>query len=203
MKTGRVFSHTPWMALLIGGGLLLSPCASVSAVAQSRLEKAAEDDLKVAYTIAFLKFLFHPKGDARLDDPVMHICVIGNSSVVKAFAQVHGTKILLGKPKTLRIMTDPTRLSCMEQRRCWAVYIDRMSRHRIPKIATELRGRGVLILTESKGALDDGSMVNLLREGDRLRWEMSRTRIEAEKLGMSSQVYRNAVKVEWTRSVGE
>jgi hypothetical protein len=193
MKRGCVVGYIACIALLTGQ--LLSPL-SVSAFAQAKPEKAAEPDLKVAYTIAFLKFLTHPKGDARPTAPIMHMCVIGDSGVAEAFARADGAILSPDQKKTLHVTSATDNLNDRGLKNCWAVYVEHSHRHLIADIARELRGTGVLLITESKGALNDGSMVNLLRVGDRLRWEMSRTSIEAEKLVMSSQVYRNAVKVE-------
>ena len=193
MKRGCVVGYIACIALLTGQ--LLSPL-SVSAFAQVKPEKAAEPELKVAYTIAFLKFLSHPKGDTRPTDPIMHMRVIGDSGVAEAFARVNGATLSPDEKKTLRVTSSPGNPDDRGLRDCWAVYVEHSHRHLIADIARELKGSGVLLITESKGALSDGSMVNLLRVGNRLRWEMSRTSIEAEKLVMSSQVYRNAVKVE-------
>ncbi len=196
MKSGWVLGHTACMALLLGGAVLsLSPCAAVSGATQSKPETAAEADLKVAYTIAFLKFLSHSEGDARTTDSAVHVCVIGDGSVARAFARADGAVIQLDTAKTLVINTDPSKFTCSEQKRCWAVYVDHANRHRVSQVADTIRGKGVLLVTESKGALDDGAMVNLLRSGDRLRWEMSRTHLQAAKVSMSSQVYRNAIRV--------
>ena len=193
MKRRRTLGHMACAALLLK--LLISPLAA-SAYGQAKPEKATEADLKVAYTIAFLKFLSHPDGDSRLEDPTIHMCVIGGGSVMKAFARANGTSISLNEVKKLQVTSSTSRLTCPVRGRCWAVYIEHSSRHRIADIAEELKGTGVLVITETKGALKKGAMVNLLRVGDRLRWEMSRSGIEAEDLVMSSQVYRNAVKVE-------
>lgn len=193
MKKRCARGYVACVALLIG---LLFSSLVAPAYAQAKPEKAAEVDLKVAYTIAFMKFLSHSEGDARVQEPIMHMCVIGSGGVAKAFARANGASISVNEVKKLEVATSPNRLSCPVRQRCWAVYIDNANRHRIADIAGQLKGRGVLLVTESKGALNKGSMVNLLRVGDRLRWEMSRTSIEAESLVMSSQVYRNAVKVE-------
>ena len=193
MKRKRTIGYIAFAALVVAK--LLLPLAA-SAYAQAKPEQATEADLKVAYTIAFLKFLSHPDGDERLEDPTIHMCVIGSGSVMKAFARANGTSISMNEVKKLQVTSSATRLTCPIRKRCWAVYIEHANRHRTAEIAEELRGTGVLVITESKGALKKGSMVNLLRVGDRLRWEMSRSCIEAEDLVMSSQVYRNAVKVE-------
>ena len=196
MKSGWVLRPARIAMLLVVGALLsLPPYASVSRAASSKPATAAEADLKVAYTIAFLKFISHAEGDLRSADPVMHMCVIGDGSVAEAFARANGAVVQVDSAKTLIVTTDPSALTCSEQRRCWAVYIDHANRHRVSQIASTIRGKSILLITESKGALDDGAMVNLLRSGDRLRWEMSRTHLEAAKLSISSQIYRNALRV--------
>ena len=193
MKRACVLGYLICVAVLIA--LSMAPL-SATAYSQTKPQEADEEDLKVAYTIAFLKFLSHPERDVRPRVPSVHVCVIGGSEVSKAFARADGASLSTDEEKTLRVTICKESLNEPELENCWAVYVAHAHRDRIPDIARRLKGMGILLITESKGALNDGSMVNLLRVGDRLRWEMSRTAIEAEKLVMSSQIYRNALKVQ-------
>ena len=182
-------------AVAVLAGVLMPPSATV-VIARPPTDRVAEADLKVAYTISFLKFLTHSKKDPRREDSRVRLCVVGEGDVADAFKRVDGMALQLGASKTLQIERTPSRLRDAALSLCWAVYVDDANQHHIPSIAKQLRGKGVLLIAESKGALAKGAMLNLLRVGDKLRWEMSRSLIEAEALVMSAQVYRNAVRVE-------
>jgi hypothetical protein len=182
-------------AVAVLAGVLLPPFAAV-VIARAPTERVPAAELKVAYTIAFLKFLTHAKKDPRREDSLVRLCVVGEGDVADAFKRVDGMALQLGASKTLRVERAPPRLRGAALSQCWAVYVDDANQHRIPSIAKQLRGKGVLLISESKGALAKGAMLNLLHVGDKLRWEMSRSLMEAEALVMSAQVYRNAVHIE-------
>ena len=166
------------------------------AIAQVKPEQVAEADLKVAYTISFFKFLKHDNPKSRHTHSAVVLCVVGDGRVADAFARAEGLELMLDSPRKLQVQRTSFRLEDKTLDNCWAVYVEHSNRNRIGAIAKQLRGKGILLICESKGALGKGAMLNLLRAGDKLRWEMSRSSLESERLGMSAQVYRNAVWVE-------
>jgi hypothetical protein len=182
-------------AAVVFAAALVLPVLSAAAPA-ARPEQVAEADLKVAYTISFLKFLTHHEGPSRFSDSTVRLCVVGNGSVSSAFMKANGLKLQLETDRTLKVDRSSHRLSPEALADCWAVYVDSDNRNRLESIAKQLAGKGILLISESKGALSKGAMLNLLRVGSKLRWEMNRESLETEGLSMSAQVYRNAVRVE-------
>jgi hypothetical protein len=180
------------MALLITG-----LCSSLG-FAGDKPGAATISQLKVAYTVSFFKFLSCRVGTGDQAPDCVRLYVLADSkSLQKAFGEVDGLELQLGGMKTLEVKTLLTELlNGDEFQGRQAVYIDHANRRQIRRISEQLRGKRVLLITESKGALGDGSMLNLVRVGTRLRWEMSRKALEAESLVMSAQVYRNALSVE-------
>jgi hypothetical protein len=49
-------------------------------------------------------------------------------------------------------------------------------------------GSGVLLISEAEGALEDGAMINLIRVGDRIRFEVAPQVAERNGLHISSRV---------------
>jgi hypothetical protein len=61
-------------------------------------------------------------------------------------------------------------------------------RGRLGELLSAARGRPILTVTESEGALSDGSIINFTRMGDRVRFEVSLAAAEASGLRLNSRL---------------
>lgn len=62
----------------------------------------------------------------------------------------------------------------------------------LQKLSTDLKSANTLILSHSEGMASKGAMINFFLEGERLRFEINRSAMEAAKLKPSSQLLKLA-----------
>jgi hypothetical protein len=79
------------------------------------------------------------------------------------------------------------------------LFIAREERDRSAQFLAAAQNRPILTVTESEGALSDGSIINFTLDQDRVRFEVSlysaersRLRLNARLLAVAQQVYRDS-----------
>jgi len=71
----------------------------------------------------------------------------------------------------------------------------------LPELVYKVEGRPMLVVTETPGALKDGSMINFQLVDRRVRFEISRTAAERAGLELSSRLLSAAMFVDTTSAV--
>jgi hypothetical protein len=76
------------------------------------------------------------------------------------------------------------------------LFVGRAESSRVPELAPVAHRRGVLLVTDYEGALDDGSAINLVVIANRVRFEVSLDATERSRLKLSSRLLAVAL---WVR----
>lgn len=75
------------------------------------------------------------------------------------------------------------------------LFVGRAESSRLAQIVSAARQRGVLLVTDFEGALDEGSAINLLLLQNRVRFEVSLDAAEKSGLKLSSRLLAVATSV--------
>lgn len=155
-----------WLALL--PGLLAS-----GAHAQS----AREDELKAAYLYNFALFVEWPANDQAN----FTICQYGGD-LLGAGAQALTRRNLRGKPIVTRKVT------IKELAGCGILYVPASDRARIRDLAQAVRGTGVLVVSDAKGAAQEGAAIGLSLAGQKLIFDINVTEARRNNLVISAKL---------------
>lgn len=173
-----------WRRALRLGCLLLGLLVAASpALAQT----AQEQDLKAAYLYKFPAFVEWPS-NARRDSPFV-IALYGAEEVGAELQRLVQGRSLEGRPievRQLRESDAPTGAQL--------VFVGRDSA-KLPAITRTLAGTPTLIVSESPGALAQGSMINFVVVEDRVRFEIAPESAARAGLRVSSRLLGVAQKV--------
>lgn len=134
------------------------------AFAPSSARAKLEHEVKAAYLFKFLSYVEWPP--SVLDEgATIIIDVLGADEVRNELRGIVLDREAQGHPIEVR-ETSPEESPVGAH----VLFIDRSAAAELPKVAGQ---PGVLLVTEFEGALEEGAMINLVRVGDRIRFEVA------------------------------
>jgi hypothetical protein len=172
--TGRFFVCAIWLAL------------AGPAIAQ---REATEPEIKAAFLYRFISFVEWPS--ARMPPPGAPIIigVIGAPEVAEELRILVTGRVAQGHSMAVRVLSPddvPTELHML--------FVGRMANARLPALARSAEP-GTLIVSDSAGALEQGSMVNFVEADGRIRFAVSVAAAERSGLRISSRMLAVATEV--------
>jgi len=145
-------------------------------------DSVTEYDLKAAYLLNFAGYVEWP------DSPKpVTICVYGNNP----FKAATLSTLLAAKAGQIDAAFKYP-LHSAQLADCNIVYLAQSEQDRFDKAIALLRNTPVLIITDIQDGLPEGSMINLITESNRLRFEINISTVLAAKLKISSKMLKLA-----------
>ena len=177
------------MALLRRGPSWAALLLVLAAVAvQGAQKEATEPELKAAYLFNFTKFVDWPPSAFPSDDSPFRLCVFGQDP----FGRILDVLVQGETFKSHRlIVVRPDRLQDLKA--CHVLFISRSERGRVEEILASLRGASVLTVGETDGFLDQGGLINFVRQNEKIRFEIREQPENPESPKISSKLMRLAV----------
>jgi YfiR/HmsC-like len=170
----------------VAAALALVVVPSVAVPAQ----EASEQALKVAFIFNFAKFTTWPA--AAFSDPAapVTVCVVGKHDFGEAFQSIEG-KSVGGRSVAVKYLT-----SYKSKDQCQVVYVASSEKSRLAKIVKVATETHALIVSDTDGFVDGGTIINMVRRGDdRIGFEIN-ARVAGESgLKLSSKLLNLAERV--------
>lgn len=156
-------------------------------------QSAAEASVKAAFLFKFAGYVeWPPQAFASADAPIV-IAVIGADDVAAELERIVPGRIVNGHPIAVKRIADLDSLKGTH-----VVFIGRAASSRISAVAKVAQRDGVLVVSDSAGALEEGSAINFVVD-DRVGFEVSLTsaertghRISARMLAVAKRVVGRA-----------
>lgn len=177
----------PWMSFFGAASLLffaLMPFTSVEA------QSVDEAKVKAAFVLRFVQFIDWPSAAVPPANAPLTIAVAGADAIAAELSQMTSTRSGQDRPLNVRPVKAGDDLAAVH-----VLVIGREDAARIGQYVSALRGRPVLIVTESASALDHGSMINFVIAERRVRFEIALDAAEKAGLVVSSRLLAVAVRV--------
>ena len=178
--------------VLLGGLAILTWCAGWSTTAAQAADDARtlEDRVKAAYLYRFAEYVEWPEGVfARRDTPVT-IGVLGSDTLADELAQAVVGRTINDRPVTIKRLKPGEPLTGVH-----VLFIARSESARLNQLAQGAQPRSILTVSESDGALAQGSVINFVVADRRVRFEISLESAEKSKLRLSSRLLAVAQQV--------
>jgi hypothetical protein len=139
-----------------------------------------EQEVKAAYLFKFLSYVeWSPSALDDAEAPFV-IGVLDAEDVRAALQVIVSDQVARGHRGVVRAIRRDESLSGVH-----VLFVGRSATAELPKLA----GRpGILLVSESEGALDKGAMINLVRVEDRVRFEIAPQAAERSGLHISSRL---------------
>jgi hypothetical protein len=150
--------------------------------AQPNVVEASERSVKAAFVYKFTQYVDWP-ADAIADDEPFTIGVLGSGAYVDELLRMTEDRSVSERFIEIRRVDDDDSVEDVQ-----VLFIAGDQRGKLGALLARSRGRPILTVTESEGALSDGSIINFTRMGDRVRFEVSLAAAEASRLKLNSRL---------------
>ena len=165
-------------ALLLAIGFML---ASSGVLAQATTEYR----VKAGFLYNFITFTEWP---ARVGSPLT-LCVYGENPFGDELDALRG-KTVSGRSLAIRSVDNLDELKV-----CRVVFVANSAINSLPRILDALQGESVLIVTDTRGALDSGAGINMELRQNKIAFEVNLSAIRRAQLNLSSKLLRLASEV--------
>ena len=167
-------------ALLLSGG----------ALAQAG-DGADEAKVKAAFLLRFGQFVVWPRELLPQADTPLVIAVAGADDIAAELSRQAATaRAAPGRRVTVRNLRAGQEVPSIH-----LLFVGADETGRVAQYAAAIRGRGILLVTESPGALDHGSMINFVVADRRVKFEIALEPAEKAGLALSSRLLAVALRV--------
>ena len=176
-----------------GWALLLAALLACGAADSRAQDRAAEHQLKAAFLYKFAGYVEWPDASfARADTPIA-IAVVGDEALAAEVAQAVTGRTVNDRRMTVRTLKPGEALAGVH-----ILFVGRAESGRLGQIAQSALAQSVLTVTESEGALAQGSVINFIVAERRVRFEISLRSAERSGLKLSSRLLAVATQVTGT-----
>jgi hypothetical protein len=166
--------RVPWV---LGVAMLLL------GVACAQSPTAGEYQVKAAFLYNFAKFVEWPPSSFPDASAPLRICVFGRDPFGQELRNITNEKTVNGRKLEVAHVSD-----LQAARSCHVLFIASSGGTPVKQIVEGLRGASVLTVGDSKGFTDQGGMINLVLENDRVQFEVSPAAAERAGLKISSKL---------------
>jgi hypothetical protein len=177
---------------LLAGAAILGWCGGWQTMTARAADAAPalENRVKAAYLYRFAEYVEWPDGAfARRDTPVT-IGVLGSESLADELTQAVVGRMVNDRPVTVKRLKASEPLAGVH-----VLFIGKAERARLNQLAQGAQPHSILTVTESEGALAQGSVINFIVADRRVRFEISLDSAEKSKLKLSSRLLAVAQQV--------
>ena len=192
LRPGRIArTRVPWRLVSLGmlGYLLVIAAWSAPGPAADDAPQP-EHGIKAAFLYKFLSYVeWRPGTFAQPASPIV-IGVIGANDIADSLRGITAGRTAGDRPIEVRRLRAGDALDDVHM-----LFVGRAEASRVAQIASAARLRGVLLVTDFEGALDEGSAINLLVLQNRVRFEVSLDAAEKAGLKLSSRMLAVASSV--------
>ena len=142
-----------------------------------------EPQLKAAFLLNFAKFVeWPPASFAEARSPIL-LGILGNNPFGDALEETIRGKTINNRP----LMVKQFRLAA-EATNCHILFIGASEKARLPETLAALRGTSVLTVGEMDRFTETGGMINFVRQGNKIRFQINEVAAKSVGLKISSKL---------------
>jgi hypothetical protein len=142
-----------------------------------------EHQLKAAFLLNFAKFVeWPPAAFAETGSPIL-LGILGENPFGDAVEQTIRGKTINNRP----LMVKQFRLAA-EATNCHILFIGASEKARLPETLAALRGTSVLTVGEMDRFTETGGMINFVRQGNKIRFQINEVAAKSVGLKISSKL---------------
>ena len=178
------------MALLTRIALAGIAALGVATTAFADPITASEEEVKAAFVFRFGSFVEWPPGAIPVDRPFV-IAVAGADGIADQLDALTAERTMDGRAVEVRRLARGQDLGTPE-----ILFIGQAARARLPDLIRAAGDKPILIVTEVEDGIDAGTMIDLVVDGGRVRFDVAAGTAERHGLKISSRVLSIARRVE-------
>jgi hypothetical protein len=164
--------------VVAAGGLVGTGQAQPAAAA-----RASERTIKAAFLYKFAEYVDWPMPPGESSDSPFTIGVLGSGALAEDLLRMTADRTVDERPVRVRSVTPNEAIDDLQ-----VLFIAGEERGQLSTLLSSAKGRPILTVTETTGALSDGSIINFTVMGERIRFEISLAAAESSRLRLSSRL---------------
>jgi hypothetical protein len=148
-----------------------------------------EYQVKAAYLYNFAKFVEWPESSFRDSSSPIKICVLGRDPFGKSLDDLRHKSVGNRKLEIERFQqTD-------QAKACHVLFVSEAEKENLSAILRAVQKKSILTIGETKGFTGAGGIINLVKTGDKVSFEINRDAADRSGLKISSQLLKLATIV--------
>lgn len=159
-------------------------------VAAQAIDSAPEYSIKAAYLYNFASYVDWPPGGLGGAGASFVIGVLGDERIAEYLVPMTEGREIHGRPVEIRQVADDDPVDSLHM-----LFIAEDSAGELPRLQEAAREHALLIVTDWKGALESGSVINFRLIDERVRFEVSLKAARDCGLSISSRMLAVAQRV--------
>ncbi|MGH9687486.1 MAG: YfiR family protein [Candidatus Acidiferrales bacterium] len=179
----RIYLVAAWSSYALLAALLFAPSLSGQQV------KTTEYQVKAAYLYNFGLFVTWPAAGKSSPEP-FGICVLGKDPFGPILDSTFAGEMLNGRAIAVRRFAD-----ARGAHSCGILFISRSEAKKLNTILSALGNAAILTVSDIPGFSQHGGMIEFVRDGDNVRFEVNLTAADAAGLTLSSDLLKVATAV--------
>ncbi|MFA4916099.1 MAG: YfiR family protein [Syntrophales bacterium] len=171
--------------------MILNPLAFLFSPGKSCADEHSYRDyeIKAALLYNFAKFTEWPARAFASQENTITVCVLGEDPIETPLSALSKLQVK-GKNITIRHINKHT-----DMRNCHILYISQSEKRNLPDILSKLKGLYVLSISDIEGFAENGGIINLVRLGNKIRFEINITAAKNSGINISSNLLDLATKI--------
>lgn len=149
----------------------------------------SEQSVEAAYLYKFAGYVRWPDARAQTKAPIV-IGVLGSDGFAQQLAQLTAGHTIDSRPINVRALDNGDSFDELD-----ILFVGYRERRRLRGVLAPLSGRPILTVTDARGGLDDGSIINFTVRERRVRFEISLDAARRSRLHVSSRLLAVAERV--------
>lgn len=175
------------------GVLRVAACSAVllsATVAAQPIQSAPEHSIKAAYLYNFAAYIEWPEQSFDEAGRPLTIGILGGDRIAGELEAITRDRRVGGHPVRIRRLRPEDPVAGLHM-----LFVADEQIDELPKLTAEARAQSVVVVTESRDALRQGSVINFLIIDERVRFEVSLEAADASRLAVSSRLLAVAERV--------
>jgi hypothetical protein len=159
--------------------------------AQNAARPVSERSVKAAFLYKFASYVEWPNSSTAEDSPIV-IGVLGGADFARELAEITAGRSVSNRPIRIRRLDRDDAADGLD-----ILFIGDEMRDELARVLDATRHQPILTVTETVGAIEDGSIINFTVDAERVRFEVSlhaaelgQLRLNARLLAVAQAVYR-------------
>ena len=149
-----------------------------------------EYKLKAAVLLNILKFVDWPTAAFLSQDTPLLIGVLGTDPFGPFMEEALGGRKIKGRSVQIKRSNELTDL-----KDCHVLFISDSKKRTLPTILDEVHGKPILLVSDMDQFVQDGGMVSIVREGDKIQFDVNQTAYKTSDFTISAQLLKLARNV--------
>lgn len=141
---------------------------------------AQNEKFKALFLYNFIKNVEWPAAQKQGD---FIIGVLGNSPIIKELENITASQKAGNQAMKVKVFSNPEEVS-----NCHIIYLVPNKGGAVQQVTTKTGGNPTLIVSDSKGGVQQGAAINFILDGDKLKFEISKGNIERKGLKVSANL---------------